>query len=204
MGAMDGELTRGGPSAIDVFAGSTYTLVRPLFSWRRTYRVYDVLGRLIASVEQPWFRFRTELILYGPPGDRDPILVIKNRRFAAVNMEHDIFDARSLRRLGVIRTRGMRSLLRDAWDILDAEDRPVGQMLEEGNFFLRRIIRFLPGRHVIELGGREVARIMQIFHLFRREFALEILEVDDPIEPRFAIACALVAVMADLRREDNR
>jgi len=49
-----------------------------------------------------------------------------------------------------------------------------------------------------------VARIRQIFHLWRREFVLHILDVDDPIEPRFAVACALVAMMADLRRERER
>jgi hypothetical protein len=141
--------------------------------------------------------------MYADEAQLQPILVLKNRRFAALNMEHDLFDATTGQRLGVIRTQGWRSLWRDTWDILDGDDRVCGRMVEEGPWFWRRILRFLPGRHRIELGGRDVARIDQRFHFFRREFELRILDVDDPVEPRFAIACALIAMMADLRRENR-
>jgi hypothetical protein len=191
-------------ASIDALAQPSYTLVRPVFSWRRIYRVYSADGALAAVVEQPWFRLRGELVMYADEEQTRPILVLKNRRVAAVNMEHDLFDAGSGQRLGVIRDRGLRSMFRDTWDILDADERLAGRMVEDGPAFWRRLLRLLPGRHHIELGGREVARIQQIFHFWRREFELRILEVDDPIEPRFAIACALIAMMADLRRERER
>ena len=200
---MESALQRAGQSSLDAFAHASYTLIRPLFSWRRVYRVFGADGRLSAFVEQPWFRLRTELILYTDETQTQPILVIKNRRFAAVNMEHDLFDARTGVRLGVLRTRGMRSLFRDTWDILDADERPAGMMIEDGPYLWRRILKILPGRHRIELGGREVARITQVFHFFLREFELDIHDTSDPIEPRFAIACALIAMMADLRRENR-
>src|SRR5260370_41073338 len=200
---MPSSLQASGPSALQAFSHSSYTLVRPLFSWRRIYRVFAPDGSLSASVEQPWFRLRTELTVYADEEMSQPILIIKNRRFAAVNMEHDLFDAASGQRLGVVRTRGLRSLFRDTWDILDADEQPAGLMIEDGSYFWRRIFKFIPGRHRIELGGRDVARITQVFHFFRREFDLDLLQIDDPIEPRFAIACALIAMMADLRRENR-
>jgi hypothetical protein len=192
-----------GNSLPQAFSHASYTLVRPLFSWGRVYRVFAPDGTLTAFVEQPWFRLRTELTIYADEEQTQPILVVKNRRFAAVNMEHDLFDAQTGVRLGVVRTRGLRSLLRDTWDILDADERPAGLMIEDGPWFWRRFMRLIPGRHHIELGGREVARIEQVFHWFRREFELELLQVEDPIEPRFAIALALIAMMADLRRENR-
>jgi hypothetical protein len=158
---------------------------------------------LAAFVEQPWFRLRTEWTIFHDEEMTQPILVIKNRRFAAINMEHDLFDASNGQRLGVVRNRGWRSIFRDAWAILDADERPVGEMLEEGPAFLRRFIRLIPGRHAIYLGGVEKAFLHQQFHFFRRVFDLDIHQVDDPIEPRFAIACALIAIMADLRREER-
>lgn len=200
---MGSALQRAGSSSLDAFAHASYTLIRPLFSWRRVYRVYGADGGLSAFVEQPWFRLRTELTLYTDETQTQPILTIKNRRFAAVNMEHDLFDAQTGARLGVLRTRGLRSLLRDTWDILDADERPAGLMIEDGAYFWRRLLKILPGRHRIELGGREVARVTQVFHFFHREFELDLLQVDDPIEPRFAIACALIAMMADLSRENR-
>src|SRR5438477_4808545 len=155
---MPSALQRAGPSRLQAFSHASYTLLRPLLSWRRGYRVFAPDGSLAAFVEQPWFRLRTELTLFTDESQTEPILVIKNRRFAAVNMEHDLFDAQTGARLGVIRTRGLRSLFRDTWDILDAQERPAGMMVEDGAFFWRRIIKLIPGRHHIELGGREVAR----------------------------------------------
>jgi hypothetical protein len=154
-------------------------------------------------VEQPWFRWRSEWTIYADEEMSRPILAIKNRRIAAINMEHDLFDAQSGARLGVVRTRGLRSIFRDQWDLLDSDERPVGEMTEVGPYMLRRLIKLIPGRHRIELGGREVARLEQQFAFFRRVFDLEILQVQDPIEPRFAIACSLIAMMADLRREER-
>ena len=201
---MPNELQAYGNRQLQAFSHASYTLVRPLFSWSRVYRVFAPDGSLSGVVEQPWFRLRTELTLYADEAQTEPIFVIKNRRLAAVNMEHDLFDARTGQRLGVLRTRGLRSLFRDTWDILDADERPAGLMIEDGPWFWRRIAKFIPGRHHIELGGRTVAHIEQVFHFFRREFELDILQVDDPIEPRFAIACALIAMMADLRRENRQ
>ena len=201
---MDQSLQRTSGGLPQAFEHRSYTLVRPLFSWTRCYRVFGPDGSLAAYVEQPWFRFRQELIVYADEGELQPLMVIKNRRFAALNMEHDLFDAASGQRLGVLRTRGLASMFRDTWDILDANEREAGLMIEDGSYLLRRVLRFLPGRHHIQLGGREVARTHQVFHFFRREFVLDILQIDDPIEPRFAIACALIAMMADLRREDRR
>ena len=189
--------------ALVPFSHASYTLVRPLFSWRRIYRVHAPDGSLAAFVEQPWFRLRSEWVIYHDEEMTQPIITIKNRRWAAINMEHDLFDAQTGQRLGVVRNRGWRSILRDEWDILDAEEHEVGEMIERGPAFLRRFVRLIPGRHSIHLGAREVARLEQQFHFFRRVFDLDILQVDDPIEPRFAIACALIAIMADLRREER-
>jgi hypothetical protein len=201
---MPSALQMAGPGSLQAFSHSTYTLVRPIFSWRRVTRVHAPDGSLSAFVLQPWFRLRPELTIYADEEMSQPILLIKNRRFAALNMEHDLYDPATGQRLGVVRTRGLRSVFRDSWDILDADERAAGQMIEEGPYFWRRIIKLIPGRHRIELGGRDVATIEQRFHFFRKVFDLHLEQVDDPIEPRFAIACALIAMMADIRREESR
>src|SRR5438874_11477645 len=98
-------LQRAGISSLQAFSHASYTLVRPLFSWRRIYRVFAPDGSLSAFVEQPWFRLRPELTLYADEPQSQPIPLLKYRRFAAVNMEHGLFDAHTALRLGVGRTR---------------------------------------------------------------------------------------------------
>jgi hypothetical protein len=184
------------------FAHTDYTLVRPIFSiFNRRIEVYSPEGSLVALVELPWFTFRTELIVYADAAQLQPLLVIRMRRLANFGREHDLLDAQSGARLCCLRKDLLGSIFRDQWDILDGDDRVSGQMIEEGPAIWRRFIRLIPGQHRVELGGRTVARVQQEFHLFRRVFNLEIVPGEDPVEPRFAIACALVAMLADLRRE---
>jgi hypothetical protein len=100
-----------------------------------------------------------------------------------------------------VRTRGLSFLWRDAWDILDPEDGVCGEMIEDTLSWLRRLVHFWPGRHHIEIGGEVAARLTQTFRFFRKEFRLEIVQTDNPVDPRFLVACALLAVLADARRE---
>lgn len=177
-----------------------YRIVRPLFSFTRCYRVYGPDDQLFLWVEQPWFRWRSELVLYADEQGLQPLLVVKSRRFAALRLEHDVFDAASGTLLGTLQNRGLWTLARDAWDVLGPDGAPAGELVEEGFALLRRFLRFLPGSHRLDLGGVTVAWLEQSFRFFRREFELT-LEPGADVEPRFAVACALVAVLADLRRE---
>lgn len=188
---------------LPVPARSGYVIEMSMFSFSRTYRVSAPDGAPVAIVERPWFRLRGELIVYADEARLVPLLVIRNRRVAALSMEHDLLDASSGRKLGSIRDRGLSAFFRDAWDILDDSDRPAGEMVEEGHYLLRRAIRILPGRHAISLAGRVVAVLQQQFKWFSRVWDLDLLAVEDPIEPNFAIACALVAAMADQRRQSR-
>jgi uncharacterized protein YxjI len=181
--------------------GHRFLIVQSWFSLHRTWQVYGPDGALAMYAERPWLRLRQEFVVYADEAQLQPLFTIRTRRLMSFNREHDILDALSGTRLGTLRTRGLASIWRDTWDILGPDDQPAGLMEETGQALLRRVFRFLPGQHRIELGGREVALVHQIFRLFRKEFELEILQVDDPIEPRFAVACALVALLADVGRE---
>jgi hypothetical protein len=184
------------------FEHADYTLIRPLFSiFNRRIEIFAPDGRMIALVELPWFTLQTELIVYADTAGLQPMMVIRMRTLANWDREHDLLDPGTGQRIACLLKHRFASLLRDRWDILDQDDRVSGMMIEEGPAIWRRFIRMIPGHHRIELGGRTVAHVRQEFALFRRVFQLQIERIDDPIEPRFAIACALVAMLQDLRRE---
>jgi hypothetical protein len=185
------------------FGHADYTLIRPLFAvFNRRIEVWAPDGQLVAMVSLPWFTLRTELIVYSDEAQTLPMMIIRMRRLAAWDLEHDLLDPGG-QRIACLRKYRLQSLFRDKWDILDAEDRVSGQMIEEGPALLRRFIKLIPGSHRIDLGGKTVAEVEQDFSLWRRVFRLTILKTDDPIAPQFAIACALVAMLADLRREQR-
>jgi len=188
----------------DLYQQPAYVIVRPFWSLLgRVYRVYTPDGRLAMLVRHPFFRIRDRLILFADEDETIPLLEIRNRSLVSFNMCHDVLDALSGRRLGSVRTRGMSFLWRDAWDVLDPDDRVCGTMQEDTLSVVRRVLRFWPGRHHIEIGGEIVALLSQQFRIFRKVFALQILPTAQNVDARFLVACALVAVMADVRRESR-
>jgi uncharacterized protein YxjI len=185
----------------DLYQRATYRIVRPFFSLGRAYHVYAEDGRLALFVRHPLLSLRERLLLYADEDETVPLLEVRARQLISLYRCHDVLDASTGVRLGSVRTRGLSFLLRDAWDILDPDDRVCGEMVEDTLSWLRRLLRFWPGRHHIEIGGQVVARLTQVFRFFRKEFVLGIVPADDPVDPRFLVACALLAVLADARRE---
>jgi len=185
----------------DLYQRAAYRILRPFFSLGRAYYVYAADGRLALFVRHPLLSLRERLLLYADEEETIPILEVRARQLISLYRCHDVLDAFTAVRLGSVRTRGLSFLYRDAWDILDPDDRVCGEMVEDTLSWLRRLVHFWPGRHHIAIGGRIVARLTQTFRFFRKEFVLEIEPADDPVDPRFLVACALLAVLADARRE---
>lgn len=186
------------------FVHTRYIVKRPFFQFLgRKFHVYAPDGSLAMFIKHPLLKLRQEFTIFADEGETQPLLRVKARQVVALNVAHDVFDARTGERVGSIRSRGLKSMLRDTWDILDANDQPAGLMQEDGAALLRRIFPLLPSKHHIELSGVTVANIRQIFRFFIKEFELDLSMSQGRIDTRFAVACALLALMAESRRESS-
>jgi hypothetical protein len=184
------------------FSHAHYTVKRPFWSFLgRRFHVYAPDGSLVAFVKHPLLKLKGEFTIFADESEARPLMVVRNRAILSLNMAHDVFDAATQQRLGAIRSRGLKSILRDTWDILDASDQPVGLMQEDGMAILRRFFPILRSHHHIELGGVTVAKIDQVFRFFIKEFTLDLSMAAGRVDPRFAVACAVLALMAESNRE---
>lgn len=186
------------------FSHPTYRVRRPWLSiFGRKYHIYAPDGSLVAFVKHPLLKLREQFTMYTDESETVPLIHFRSRQIVAINRCYDVFDAPTGEKVGTIRTRGLKSILRDTWDILDASDQPAGIMEEQGAAILRRFLRFLPGRHKIEIGGQLVASLRQPFRFFVKELWLDLSMSQGRIDTRFAIACAILALMAEARREES-
>lgn len=184
------------------FSHQTYTIQRPFWSiLGRRFHVYAPDGSLVIYVKHPLFKLKQEFTLFADEAETRPVLTVRSRAIIALNMHHDVFDAATGQKVGSIKSRGLKSILRDTWDILDANDQPMGLFQEDSNALLRRFFPFLLSHHHIELNGRSVGQVDQRFRFFIKEFTLDLSANNGQIDPRFAICCALMALMAESARE---
>ncbi len=186
------------------FGHTRYIIKRPFFSFLgRKFHVYGPDGSLCMFVKHPVLRLKQEFTIYTDESESQPLITIRARKMVAINMAMDVYDANTNEHLGIIRSRGLKSVVRDTWDILDQTENPVGLLQEDGAALLRRFLPILPSKHHIELNAQEVATIRQIFRFFVKEFELDLSSNQGRVDVRFAVACALLALMAESRREQS-
>jgi uncharacterized protein YxjI len=196
-------MTPAGPTGLAAgpFSHASYTVKRSFWSFfSREFRVYSPDGNLALFVKHPLFKMREEWSLYADEGATQPLVTVRTRQILALNFVYDVVDSRTGQQVGSIRNKGLKSILRDEWDLLGPGDQPVGLMQEDGFALLRRFFPLLLGRWHLEIGGATVASIAQRFRFFSKEFSLSI--APGSIDPRFAMACVMLALMREIRRED--
>lgn len=182
---------------------STFTIKRPWLSWLgNKYWVYAPDGALVAFVKMPIFRWKPEMTIYADESMQSPLMHLVQQKLMTLKPTFDVMDVTANTSLGAIRKLAMKSIVRDEWELLDGQGNLVGNMKETGNSFLRRVFPLLLGKWEIR-SGNAVAHIQQVFTLFSKEFTLELGRESERIEPRFAIACAVFALVAESVRESS-
>jgi hypothetical protein len=178
-----------------------YKIVRPFWSWwERVFRVYTMDDQLIMLVKRPIFRLRERMTVWADEAETRPVMHLAARQIIAINVVYDVVDPDG-GVLGSVERRGLRGIFRDRFVIRDAHDAEIGMMEEEGAALLRRFFPWLTSRHVVLVGGQPVALVRQIFRFFTKEFEVELRP--SGLDPRFVMACAMLALLAESHREQR-
>jgi len=152
------------------FQHSSYLLRRKVFSFLgASFHVFDPLGSVVFFSRQKAFKLREDIRIYADETMSGEVLSIQARQIMDFSAAYDVFDPVLNVKVGVLRRKGFSSILRDAWHVLDAEDREIGQ-IQEDNMALALIRRFLsdliPQRFSLKIGDAVVAEYRQRFNPF--------------------------------------
>lgn len=180
---------------------SHYIIKRKFWSFfERIFRVFTPDGQLIMYIKHPLLKLREEFTVYADEAQTKPLLFMKSRQMIAINFSYEVVDAQTGQALGTVQKKGLRSLIRDKFLILDPRGVEVGYAEEQGASILRRFFPILTSKHAIFVDGQQAAYIKQTFRFFNKEFTVTLSP--SRLEPKFVLAVALLALMAEARRED--
>lgn len=181
---------------------SHYIIKRRFWSmFERVFRVFTGDGQLFMYIQHPLLRLREEFMVYADEAQTRPLLRVKSKQMIAINFSFDIVDAASGELLGTVQKKGLRSILRDKFILLDPTGAEMGYAEEQGASVLRRFIPLLTSKHAIFVRDEPVAYINQTFRFFTKEFRVDVRP--SHLDQRFILAVALLALMAEARREDG-
>ena len=180
-----------------IFQHQSYLLKRQVFALAGKFRFYDPMGNLVMFSEQKMFKLREDIRVYSDEGKTQEVLGIKARQIMDFSAAYDVMDTATNQKVGTLRRKGWSSLLRDEWQVLDANDNQIGTLFEDsvGLALLRRFLlgSWLPQNYDMTLGETRVADLKQNFNLFRYELNIDFsMDTTRRLDPRLGIAAGIL------------
>ena len=190
-----------------IFQYSNYLLRRQTLALTGKFRLYDPMGNLVMFSEQKMFRLREDIRVYADENKTQEVLGIQARQIIDFSAAYDVVDTVLNQKVGALRRKGWRSLLRDEWEVLDANDNVIGMLFEDsvGLALLRRLLlgSLLPQNYDMTLDETRVADLRQNFHLFRYELNLDFsMDPSQRLDRRLGIAAGILLAAVEGKQSD--
>lgn len=107
-----------------------------------TFRIFDPAGNLCFFVNQKGFKLREDIRVYADENKTEELLLIQARNIVDISATYDIFDTRTNEKIGALQRKGIKSIIKDEWLILNNADVQIG-LIQEDNMVLALVRRFL-------------------------------------------------------------
>ena len=190
-----------------IFQFPSYLLKRQVFALTGKFRFYDPSGNLVMFSEQKMFKLREDIRVYSDEYKTIEVLSIKARQIIDFSAAYDVVDAEYNQKIGTLRRKGWSSMLRDEWQVLDANDNQIGVLFEDSMrlALLRRFLlgSWLPQNYDITLGDMRVADLRQNFNLFRYELNLDFtMDPSQKMDRRLGIAAGILLAAVEGRQSN--
>ncbi|RME07904.1 MAG: hypothetical protein D6803_02670 [Anaerolineae bacterium] len=179
------------------FLYNRYLLKRQTLALTGKFRIYAPDGRLVLYSQQKMFRLREDIRVFADESMTRELLHIQARQIIDFAAAYDVFDTQTGQKVGTLRRKGFRSLVRDAWEILDAQDQPLG-VIREDSMTLALLRRFLlgsllPQNYDVLINQQRVADLKQRFRLIGYHLDIDFtMDTAGLLDHRLGIAAAIL------------
>lgn len=190
----------------DLLNLSQYTVRRKIFKiFGGAFHIYDTMGQVVGYSKMAAFKLKEDIRLYSDESMQAELLVIKARQIIDFSAAYDVYDPAEGAKVGVLRRRGFKSLLKDEWEILDAADQQIGAVKED-SWLMASLRRFLtnliPQSYHVDIQGAPVAIIRQNFNPFVLKLRVDLTQdTQQLLDRRLALAAAILLAAIEGRQE---
>jgi len=184
------------------FSWSNYLLKRQVLALTGKLRFYNPNDELVLYVEQKMFRLREDIRVFGDESKTQELLLIQARNIIDFSAAYDVIEAANGQKVGALRRKGLKSMFRDEWEVLDAADQPIGMLFEDsvGQALLRRFLlgSLLPQNYDLTIGEQRVADLRQKFNLFGYQMILDFsMDTANKLDRRLGIAAGVLLAIIE-------
>jgi len=186
------------------FQFNQYVLKRQVFALAGKFRFFDPNGNLVLYSEQKMFKLREDIRVYSDERKTQEVLMIKARQIIDFSAAFDVVDSATGQKVGAFRRKGLASLLRDEWEVLDVSDNVTGSLFEDsmGLALIRRFLsNLVPQNYDITMGTDRVADLKQNFNPFTYELNLDFsMDLNRRLDRRMGVAAGILLAAVEGRQ----
>ncbi len=190
----------------NIYSKNRYMIRRKVFKLvGGAFHIYDDEGRLAFYSKMKAFKLKEDIRLYSDETMQKELLTIQARQIIDFSAAYDVVDSVSGEKVGVLKRKGVKSIFRDEWIIMNNEDREKGFIKEDSAFlaFMRRfIINIIPQKYHGEIEGEKVCEFRQNFNPFVMKINLDFsLDEKGVLDRRLGLAAAVLLCAIEQKQQ---
>jgi hypothetical protein len=186
------------------FQYNQYVLKRQVFALAGKFRFFAPDGKLLLFSEQKMFKLREDIRVYSDESKAQEVLMVKARQIVDFSAAYDVVDSATGQKVGALRRKGLASILRDEWEVLDAGDVVIGKLMEDsmGLALLRRFLsNLVPQNYDILFGTDRVADLKQNFNPFTYSLNIDFsMDTGQRLDRRLGLAAGILLAAVEGRQ----
>lgn len=181
----------------DRFSHTTYLIRQKILQvFGRTFHVFDPSGQVVFYAKLKAFKLKEDIRLYTGEDMQTEVLLIKARQIVDFAAAYDVHDPATGEKVGALKRKGLKSIIKDEWIFMDTQDREIG-LIQEDSMFLalvrRLLFSFLPQTFHGMLGGTHVMTLKQNWNPFVSKLSVDFSpDAADALDRRLGIAAAIL------------
>ncbi len=187
-----------------IFQFNQYLLKRQVFALTGKFRVFDPSGRLLLFSEQKMFKLREDIRVYSDEAKTQEVLAIKARQIIDFSAAYDVIESATGQKVGAMRRKGLASMFRDEWEVLDVNDNVLGKLFEDsmGLALVRRLLtNLVPQNYDMTFGETRVGDYKQNFNPFTYELNMDFsMDIGRLLDRRMGLAAGILLAAVEGRQ----
>lgn len=151
------------------FSHSQYVVRKKVFSiMGAKLHIYDNTEQLVLYSQMKAFKLKEDIALFTDESMQKELLRIKARSVVDFSATYDVLDSETGEHVGALRRKGLKSIVKDEWIILDRHDQEIALIKEDNAMMaiLRRFISIIPQKYNVEIKGATIPAFKQNFNPF--------------------------------------
>jgi len=165
------------------------------------FHIYDNSEQLVLFSQMKAFKLKEDIRLYGDETMNEELITIKARSVIDFSATYDVVDTASGERIGSLRRKGMKSILKDEWVILNPKETEIGFIKEDSRLMalLRRFLtNLIPQKFNVEINSKPAAIFDSNFNPFVSKLNVDFsLDTANQFDRRLGLAAAVLLLSID-------